>query len=99
MASIIFLNLLIATMNSTVQKMEDQKDMYWTYTRSAIWMEHFDFVAAFPPPFSLVMLFWMTACTAGVMLGKAVSHLYGLTASKAKKRRMRDSHSSENGCR
>ena len=39
---ILLLNLLIALMNSTVQKVEDQKLLYWKFVRTSIWYEFFD---------------------------------------------------------
>ncbi len=58
-ACIIFLNLLIATMNSTVQRVESQKELYWKFTRSSIWMEFFDVTSMLPPPFNLLVVFWI----------------------------------------
>ena len=35
---IILLNLLIAVMNATVQKVHDQTQLYWKFTRTSIWI-------------------------------------------------------------
>ena len=34
--------------------------------RSAIWIEYFDFVSAFPPPFAVVLLVWSAAYIVGI---------------------------------
>ena len=51
---IVFLNLLIAVMNATVQKIQDKKELYWKFARSSIWIRFFDDNKALPPPFNLV---------------------------------------------
>ena len=33
-AVVVFLNLLIASMNSTVQKIQDKQDIYWKFARA-----------------------------------------------------------------
>ena len=53
---IVFLNLLIAIMNATVQKIQDKKDLYWKFARSSIWIRFFDDNKALPPPYNLLSL-------------------------------------------
>ena len=53
---IVFLNLLIAVMNATVQKIQDKKELYWKFARSSIWIRFFDDNKALPPPFNLISL-------------------------------------------
>ena len=55
---ILLLNLLIALMNSTVQKVEDQKLLYWKFVRTSIWYEFFDDQGGVPIPFSIINVFW-----------------------------------------
>ncbi len=57
-AVVVFLNLLIALMNSTVQKVHEQKELYWKFTRTSIWVEFFDDTAVLPPPFTMLNAFW-----------------------------------------
>ena len=54
---IVLLNLLIAIMNSTVQRLEDRRQLYWKYTRTGIWIEHFDDSMALPMPYSCLHFF------------------------------------------
>ncbi len=61
LAVIVFLNLLIATMNSTVNKVETNRELYWKFTRTSIWMDYFEVSALLPPPFTILMFFWMIA--------------------------------------
>ena len=56
MIIIVLLNLLIAVMNATVQKVYNQKQLYWKFARTSIWMEYFDSANAIPIPFSILML-------------------------------------------
>ena len=53
---IVLLNLLIAVMNATIQKVEDQKLLYWKFIRTSTWIEFFDPVNAIPIPFSIFMV-------------------------------------------
>ncbi len=52
---IILLNLLIAVMNATIQKVQDRKHLYWKFVRTSIWMEFFGEAYALPPPFSILL--------------------------------------------
>ncbi len=56
---IVFLNLLIATMNSTVQRVESQKETFWKFTRTSIWIEFYDVTAVLPPPFTMLNVVWL----------------------------------------
>ena len=55
---IILLNLLIAVMNSTIQRFQDRKQLYWKYTRTSVWIDFFDDHAAIPSPFVIIEIFW-----------------------------------------
>ncbi len=58
MAAIVFLNLLIALMNATVQKVDSQRELYWKFTRTGIWADYFDRAASLPPPFTMFNILW-----------------------------------------
>ena len=51
---IIFMNLLIATMNNTIQKISDRQQLQWKFVRAGIWLDFFGDEAALPPPWNLV---------------------------------------------
>ncbi len=51
---IVFLNLLIATMNSTISKVSDKQHVYWKFVRAGIWLDYFGDEVALPPPFNLI---------------------------------------------
>ena len=53
---IILLNLLIAIMNSTVQRLQDKRQLYWKFVRTSIWIDHFDDNLLVPMPFSLLTI-------------------------------------------
>ena len=53
----ISLNLLIAIMNATVQKVYDRKQLYWKFARTSIWIEYFDQGSGIPIPFSIINVF------------------------------------------
>ena len=50
LVAIIMLNLLIAMMNSTVQRLQDKKHLYWKFSRTAIWLEFMRDGVMLPPP-------------------------------------------------
>ena len=50
LVAIIMLNLLIAMMNSTVQRLQDKKHLYWKFARTAIWLEFMRDGVMLPPP-------------------------------------------------
>ena len=58
LAVIVFLNLLIAVMNSTVQKVETQRQLYWKFTRTSIWMDYFEPSSVITPPFTFLLPVW-----------------------------------------
>ena len=41
LAIIVLLNLLIAIMNNTIQRVHDSKNTYWKFVRTSIWVEFF----------------------------------------------------------
>ena len=65
---IILLNLLIAVMNSTVQRFQDRKQLYWKFTRTSVWIEFFDDSAALPLPFTIYNVFWAITMTVGYLI-------------------------------
>ena len=56
---IIFLNLMIAVMNNTVQKIQGRKNLYWRFVRIGIWIDFFDGTLAIPPPFTIINMVWI----------------------------------------
>ena len=54
MIVIVILNLLIALMNATIQKVNDHKQLYWKFVRTSIWLEYFDDLNDLPIPFSIL---------------------------------------------
>ena len=53
---IILMNLLIAIMNSTMQRQEDKKLLYWKFARSSVWIEYYnDSRWGLPPPLNVVL--------------------------------------------
>ncbi len=59
MAVVVFLNLLIATMNSTVQRIDNERELFWKFTRTSIWIEFYDVTSALPPPFTMTNIVWI----------------------------------------
>ena len=53
---VILLNLLIVMMNTTVQKLQDKKHLYWKFARTSIWLEFMKDGVVLPPPFLLLSL-------------------------------------------
>ena len=47
---IIMLNLLIAMMNATIQRLQDKKHLYWKFSRTSIWLEFMRPGIMLPPP-------------------------------------------------
>ena len=52
-SAVIFMNLLIAIMNATMQEVHDKKLLYWKFVRAGIWLRFFDDRRALPPPYNL----------------------------------------------
>ncbi len=84
-AVIVFLNLLIALMNSTVQKVHDQKELYWKFTRTSIWVEFFDDTAMLPPPFTMLNVFWSLPHAVYSLARRLVSSAGGRLLGKAER--------------
>ena len=53
---IMFMNLLIALMNASIQMVQDKSHIYWKFTRSSIWVEFSALANALPLPFNLLQL-------------------------------------------
>lgn len=51
---LVLLNLLIAMLNNSYKKVDDEKDMKWKFSRTRIWMYYVIEVSPLPPPFNLV---------------------------------------------
>ena len=56
-SAVIFMNLLVAVMNATVQKIQDKKELYWKFARAGVWIRFFDETRALPPPFNIINVF------------------------------------------
>ena len=83
---IILLNLLIAVINSTIQKVNNNKNLCWKYHRSSIWIHFFNDAWALPPPFNLLInLIYLT-----VVLLKWLQNI-GQKLTKKKKESIRKS--------
>ena len=57
MIVVVLLNLLIAIMNTTIEKAYDKKQLYWKFARTSIWIEYFDQGSGIPIPFSIINVF------------------------------------------
>ncbi len=55
---IVLLNLLIAVMNSTVQKFQDRRQLYWKFARTSVWIDFFDDHTSLQVPFSILNIAW-----------------------------------------
>ncbi len=55
-AIIILLNLLVAIMNNTIQRVHDRKNVYWKFVRATIWIEFFGDAYSLPPPFGIYVV-------------------------------------------
>ena len=69
---IVLLNLLIAMMNSTVQRIQDKKLLYWKFERTSVWLDFINEFFIVPPP--LTIIFAMVI----LPLHLTASGLYGL---------------------
>ena len=56
LVAIILLNLLIAMMNSTVQKIQDKRMLYWKFERTSVWLDFISNMYILPPPLYLLWL-------------------------------------------
>ncbi|XP_070552773.1 short transient receptor potential channel 4-like isoform X2 [Ptychodera flava] len=51
---IVLINMLIAMMNSSFQKIQSKADMEWKFARSRLWMSYFDEGGTLPVPFNII---------------------------------------------
>ena len=61
-SAVVFMNLLVAVMNATVQKIQDKKQLYWKFARAGVWIRFFDETRALPPPFNIINVFRYLWC-------------------------------------
>ncbi len=66
---IIFLNLLIAVMNTTINKLEDRKVLYWQFTKATMQVGFFEETSAIPSPWNLMAIDVWPFYVAGSILG------------------------------
>ena len=60
---IMLLTLLIAMMNSTMQKIQDKRLLYWKFCRTLIWIDFINEGYVIPPPFTtLYMVLLLVLC-------------------------------------
>jgi hypothetical protein len=82
---VVLLNLLIAVMNATVQKVHDRKQLYWKFARTSVWSEFFDRISGIPIPFAIINVAWTIfyySIMACLKLVKIVKARYGRQRSK-----------------
>ena len=68
---IMLLNLLIAMMNSTMQKIQDKRSLYWKFERTSTMMDFINEYYVVPPPFLIlhVILYLVFLFLFGLMYG------------------------------
>ena len=66
--AIILLNLLIAMMNATTQKIADKKLLYWKFVRTSVWMDFISSRSYIPPPINLCFIVFMPLHLIGVIV-------------------------------
>ena len=54
----IILNLAITLMNATIQRFQDQRQLYWKFQKTSICIEFFDHKLSLPVPFSILRVIW-----------------------------------------
>ncbi|XP_068733240.1 short transient receptor potential channel 4-like [Montipora capricornis] len=59
---LVMLNLLIAMLNNSYQKVAEEKDMNWKFSRTRIWMYYVSEVGPLPPPFNLIPVDKAASC-------------------------------------
>ncbi|XP_068733231.1 short transient receptor potential channel 4-like [Montipora capricornis] len=59
---LVALNLLIAMLNNSYQKVAEEKDTKWKFTRTRIWMYYISEVSPLPPPFNLIPVDKAASC-------------------------------------
>ncbi|VDN52407.1 unnamed protein product [Dracunculus medinensis] len=52
---IVLLNMLIAMMSHSFQRINDAADLEWKFHRAKLWMSHFDEGSSLPPPFNIII--------------------------------------------
>ncbi|XP_013380847.2 short transient receptor potential channel 5 [Lingula anatina] len=70
---IVLINLLIAMMSHSFQKVQDNKDVEWKFARTKVWMIFFEEIGTLPPPFNLIpspksvyrLVYWMCSWCRG----------------------------------
>jgi len=82
---IVMLNLLIATMNTTVQKLEDKKYVYWKFVKTSVWMDYFDEYTSISPPYTILripcfILLGLTMLTKMILTSSCIAPLIQGTA-------------------
>ena len=82
---IVLFNLLIAVMNSTIQKSQDRRQLYWKYARTSVWIEYFDDSAALPLPFTVYNVFWAVGYVIFICLQWLFGKVKTLCGLKSKK--------------
>ncbi|CAH1777259.1 unnamed protein product [Owenia fusiformis] len=51
---IVVVNMLIAMMSNTLNRIEENVDMEWKFARSKLWMQYFEAQGTLPPPMNLI---------------------------------------------
>ncbi|XP_070555677.1 short transient receptor potential channel 7-like [Ptychodera flava] len=63
-AIVALLNILIAMMSNTYNKIEGDADIQWKYSRTNLWMSYYEESSALAPPFNLLpQLSWFKSCS------------------------------------
>ena len=66
--AIILLNLLIAMMNATTQKIAGKKLLYWKFVRTSVWMDFISTSRYIPPPITLIFFVFLPVHLIGVSI-------------------------------
>ena len=78
-SAVIFMNLLIAIMNTTLQEVQDKKQLYWKFVRAGLWIRFFDDNRALPPPYNLLTFcLYLQRCLADKLCSSSTSQCGGL---------------------
>ncbi len=97
-SAILLLNLLIALMNSTVQRIHDERETYWKFVRAGIWVGFFDERSALPPPFTVLAVAIFPAFDAACKLARRGGLWPGKKCAEEKEEE-EDGSKSWSGCR
>lgn len=76
---IIILNLLIAMMNATVQKLQDKKQLYCKFVRTSVWLEFMSDSFILPPP---VLIIWIGISWPIIVIAAFGLWLYRMASKK-----------------